>query len=116
MKTLPSSVLALHPLVTDDYADEVSSVRQVSPLDLEMGVSIDAFAFDRRFDDPTPVYARPYSLMDGERVDFPREYFLGTRFESGIIEGETWEQEMRRDGASDFLIAKCRRYLRDNAL
>ncbi len=108
--------LAIHDLTADDYADEVSSVRHITALDLEVGVEIDAFAFDRRFDDPTPVYAKPYSIVGGQRCDFPHAYYLGTRFDAGIVESACWEEEMRADGASDFAIAKCRRYLRDNAL
>lgn len=116
MNTRRSTELAHLPLVDDDFADEISSIRTITALDLELGVTIDAFAFDRRFDDPTPVYARPYSIVAGERNHFAREYFLGTRFETGVIEAPAWEDEMRADGASDLVIAKCRRYLRDNAI
>lgn len=108
--------LATQRLVTYDYADEVSSVRSISALDLELGVAIDAFAVDRHPDDPTPVYARPYSMVDGERSDSARQYFLGTRFDGGIIESAAWEDEMCADGAPEFVIAKCRRYVQDNAL
>lgn len=108
--------LAVAPIVADDYADEVSSVRTITDLDLRLGVSVDAFAADRDFDDPTPVYARPYTMVGGERSDSERQYFLGTRFEGGILEAACWEEEMRCDGTPEFVIAKCRRYLHDNAL
>jgi len=115
MTTRSTGRAAAHALVADDYADEVSSVRAISALDLQLGVTVDAFALDRSFDDPTPVYARPYSMTDGERIDSPRQYFLGTRFDGGIVEGATWEDEMRADDTHEFVITKCGGYLRDNA-
>lgn len=103
-------------LVGDGYADEVRSVRQFTPFDLEIGVEIDAFAFDRRFDAPTPVYARPYSIIGGDRRDYPRAYCLGVRFPTGILEDATWELDMRADGVCEGIVGKCRRYLGDNAM
>jgi hypothetical protein len=113
--TLAKYGRAANDLANDLYADEVSSIRCITPLDLKLGVEVDAFAADRPHGSPTPVYARPYSLIDGERRDNPRAYYLGTRFALGIIASATWEDDMRADGASDFVVAKCRRYLRDNA-
>ena len=117
-----------HELIADDDSqDEISSIRHVAihdlgvevgatamadVIDLEMGVEIDV----RAFGDPSPVYARPYNLIDGERCQFPRGYFLGTRFAAGIIESASWEAEMRAAGLSDTVMAECRRYLVDNAL
>jgi hypothetical protein len=112
----PTVGLANRSLVADDYADEVSSVRLITAQDLELGVAVEAFAADRSEADPTPVYARPYAIVAGERNDWPREYYLGTRFDTGIIEDASWEEAMREDGASEFVIAKCRRYLRDNGI
>lgn len=116
MKTRSTTALALHPILQSDFADEESGVRHVSLRDPELGVAITAFSLDRDPGDPTPVYARPYTLVGGERCDAHRDYFLGTRFGTGVIEGATWEEEMRADGASDVAIRKCRSYLLEHAL
>jgi hypothetical protein len=110
--------LIKYDFLADDDAEEISSVRltAVVDLDLEVGVEIDEFSLDRSFEDPTPVYARPYNLIGGQRCDFSRGHFLGTRFLGGIIESATWEQEMRDAGASELAIAQCRRYLADHSL
>lgn len=132
MKTSLARVLPSSPqLLADDSAEEISSIRHVAfhdldvdidpsamegVLDLEMGVEIDVRTFDRSFGDPSPVYARPYNLVDGHRCQFQRGYFLGTRFQEGIIESASWEREMRDAGLSDAVLAECRRYLADNAM
>lgn len=107
-----------HDLFADDDAEEISSIRLSAALDLdlEVGVEIDEFRLDRGFEDPTPVYARPYNLVGGQRCDFSKGHFLGTRFIGGIIESASWEQEMREAGASEIAIGQCRLYLREHAL
>lgn len=124
--------IAAHDLLADDQ-EEVSSIRQIAPfhldpgvevdptaldhrLDLELDVDIEAHRLDRGFDDPTPVYARPYIMISGRRCDFPRGHYLGTRFATGIIESGTWEQEIRAAGASDRMVERCRQYLDRHAL
>lgn len=126
------ATLASYDLLADQD-EEVSSIRRISALDLlagppsnqqtieprfdlELDVDILAHRMDRGFDDPTPIYARPVALVGGQRCDFLRSTFLGTRFPGGIIESATWEEEMRASGASEPAIARCRRYLSDNAL
>jgi hypothetical protein len=115
-----------HDLSTSDEDEEISSIRSLSSLgldrglghglDLELGMEIDTLEQDRRGDDPAPVYARLYSIVAGQRCDFPGECFLGTRFEDGIIASATWEEEMRAVFATEGAISTCRRYLDDNAL
>lgn len=107
-----------YDFLSDLDAEEISSVRLTAAvdIDLEVGVEIDEFSLDRAFEDPTPVYARPYNLVDGQRCDFVKRHFLGTRFLGGIIESASWEDEMREAGASELAVLQCRRYLDDHAL
>lgn len=124
---------ATHDLLADDLFEEVSSIRTIaSPdllsgpssndtgieprFDLDIDVDIHAHLHDRDFDDPAPIYARPVALVGGQRCDFLRSTYLGTRFPAGIIESATWEEELRAAGASDAIITRCRRYLRENVL
>jgi hypothetical protein len=104
-----------HDLLSDD-AEEISTVRHIAAADLEIGVEIDELSRERASEDPAPVYARPYGLAGGQRCDFSRGHFLGTRFLGGILVSATWEQEMREAGASNFAIAQVRRYLTSHAL
>jgi hypothetical protein len=67
-------------------------------------------------EEPAPVYAVPYVLAGKDRVRYTRDYYLGTRFVTGIIPAEGWEDEMRADGVPDLMIAKCRAHLFDHAL
>jgi hypothetical protein len=117
MKSNNASLLD-HDLLSDADADadEISCVRRTPAADLEFGVQIDEISLERAFEDPTPVYARPYGLAGGQRRDFSRGHFLGTRFLGGILVSATWEQEMREAGASNFAIAQVRRYLTSHAL
>ena len=113
-----------HQLFTHDLAiiddEETSSVRPLSSLghglDLELGMEIDTLDHDRDVGDPTPVYARLYGLVAGQRGDFQGRCFLGTRFQNGVIASESWEEEMRAVFATEEAIATCRLYLDDNAL
>lgn len=125
--------LATYSLLADDQDEEVSSIRKITDFDLqpdtpsdpvaieprfdfEIDVDIVADRLDRGFDEPTPVYARPYIMIGGQRCDFPRGTYLGTRFPGGIIESASWEQDIRAAGASDPVVARCRGYLDDHAL
>lgn len=109
-----------HDLATAAADDEISSIRSLASLghgvDLELGMEIDTLDHDRDVGDPTPVYARLYSFVAGQRRDFPGECFLGTRFENGVIASASWEEEMRALFATDEAISTCRRYLDDSAL
>lgn len=107
-----------YDFISDLDAEEISSVRLSAAvdIDLEVGVEIDEISLDTSFEEPTPVYARPYNLVGGQRCDFLKRYFLGTRFLGGVIESATWEHEMRQAGASELAILQCRRYLNDHAL
>ena len=116
MKTRSTTALAHYPILESDFADEESGVRHIRLRDPEVGVAIVAFSTDRDRSDPTPVYARPYTMIGDERLDAGRDYFLGTRFGTGVIEGATWEEEMLSDGASDVAITTCRAYLQDHAI
>jgi hypothetical protein len=112
--------LFTHDLATTADDEEISSIRPLSSLghglDLELGMEIDTLDHDRDVGDPAPVYARLYSIVAGQRCDFPGESFLGTRFENGVIASASWEEEMRAVFATDGAISTCRRYLDDNAL
>jgi hypothetical protein len=102
--------------LADSYDDEVSDVRGVTALPIEMGVEILESASDRAPTDPTPVYARPYTKIGADMATSEREYFLGTRFLVGLIPSATWEEEMRADGHSERSITKCRAYVDAKAL
>ena len=95
-------------------ADEVSSIRpslqMVTDIDFEVAVS------DRAPWEPAPVYATPRLVVEGQRVAYPRRYFLGTHFSTGILPSETWRDEMQAEGVAPRLVARCQQYLKRRAL
>jgi hypothetical protein len=66
--------------------------------------------------EPAPVYAAPYVLAGKDRVRFARDFYLGTRFVTGILPAEGWEDEMRAEGIPERMIGKCRAHLAEHAI
>jgi hypothetical protein len=66
--------------------------------------------------EPAPVYALPFTMMGRQRVPYPQRYYLGTRFVTGLIAAEDWEDEMRRDGLPEAMIVKAACYVEARAL
>ena len=79
-------------------------------------VAIGEMGRSRTAGEPAPVYAVPYVLAGKDRVRYTRDYYLGTRFVTGIIPAEGWDDEMKADGVPASLIAKCRAHLIEHAL
>jgi hypothetical protein len=113
MKSRAFSVATLPSFAEDE---EVTSVRRIPALPIEIGCEIFETSVDRDASDPTPVYAHPYTLIGIEKTMANRAYFLGTRFILGLVPSVSWEEEMRADGVSGVIIEKCRRYVDSNAM
>src|SRR5262245_26609965 len=79
-------ISSIRPLPSDQtLQDDDDAITGVQPqpalaLDLETDVEIEAGAADLEHDEPTPVYARPYNRIGGQRYDFTGRTYLGTRF------------------------------------
>ncbi len=110
------SLRPANQVLSDSDDDEVSSIHFVSVNDFDVvcHVAIETPAMDRNHSEPTPIYARPYNMIDGKRCNFPNVYYLGTRFSTGVMESLVWREEMEKSGASQRAITQCEEYLREN--
>lgn len=95
--------------------EEVSGIHPSMPLMLT-NIAIGAMGGEALSDEPVAVYATQYVVMGGKRVRYARDYYLGTRFTTGVIPSEGWDDEMHGDGVSAFMIDECREYLAVHAL
>jgi hypothetical protein len=59
---------------------------------------------------PVPIHI---TVRQGERA---RRYYVGVRFEAGVIPAHDWEDTMRRDGVGAGAILATRRWLNKHAL
>ena len=60
--------------------------------------------------EPTPVH------ITVRTRDRARRYFVGVRFEAGVVVAEGWERAMHRDGIGSSAIAAARSWLARQAL
>lgn len=60
--------------------------------------------------EPAPVYAVLY-VESGYRI-----YYLGTLFDTGVIEANDWNEHMRRDRIPAAAVEEARRWLCEHAL
>lgn len=95
--------------------DEVSAVHSSMRL-MRVSVAIGAMGPGEGGDEPAAVYASPYVMMDSERIRIASDYYLGTRFPTGLVPAEGWEDEMLRDGVPPFVVDACRAYVAQHAL
>jgi hypothetical protein len=100
---------------TWDDEEPISGVFAVAHL-LSFDVAVGTRHYLAADHEPTPVYALPFMMLGRHRVPYPQSYYLGTRFVTGMIAAEGWEDEMRCDGLPEAMIVKCRCYLEARAL
>src|SRR5262245_44563116 len=98
----------LEPLPTDD--DDVSGIHPVSLPPIVVDVAIGTWHAVPQ-GEPAPIYAAPFVVEGRGRRAFPRTYYLGTRFATGVIPASGWDTDMTADGLPPAVIEKCREWL-----